>query len=153
MGQFVSSLVQEVSVALQPCENQLTDQVCSAQWVTVSSGWEVPWWGVQGKGSQQRHGISETACAQFACQWAYSPVIGSRGCQMFLWIGSPANGARLPCLVVVWAFASLGPWHIIEPLWEKPHCIQTNLGREHQLNALQAVSLFGLGERRYLAPQ
>lgn len=98
-------------------------------------------------------GISETACAQFACQWAYSPVIGSRGCQMFLWIGSPANGARLPCLVVVWAFASLGPWHIIEPLWEKPHCIQTNLGRELQLNALQAVSLFGLGERRYLAPQ
>lgn len=68
MGQFVSSLVQEVSVALQPREKQLTDQVCSAQWVTVSSGWEVPWWGVQGKGSQQRHGISETACAQFACQ-------------------------------------------------------------------------------------
>lgn len=54
MGQFVSSLVQEVSVALQPREKQLTDQVCSAQWVTVSSGWEVPWWGVQGKGSQQR---------------------------------------------------------------------------------------------------
>lgn len=101
MGQFVSSLVQEVSVVLQLHEKQLTDQVCSAQWVVVSSGREVPWWGVQGKDSQQRHGISVAACDQFACQWAYSPLVGSSGCQMLLWIGSPANGARLPCLVVV----------------------------------------------------
>lgn len=51
MEQFVSSLVQEMSIVLQLHEKKLTDEVCSAQWVTVSSGREVPWWGVQGKDS------------------------------------------------------------------------------------------------------
>lgn len=51
MGQFVSFLVQEVSIVLQLHEKKLTNQMCSAQWVAGSSGREVPWWGVQGKDS------------------------------------------------------------------------------------------------------
>lgn len=49
MGQFVSSLVQEVAIVLELHKKKLTDQMCSAQCVAVSSGREVPWWGVQGK--------------------------------------------------------------------------------------------------------
>lgn len=86
MGQFVSSLVLEVSFVLELCKKQVIDQVWSVPWMPASV------LGEKSPGGDVREGL--TAGRKHYCD---SPAynlnvagltliwLGSRGCQMLLW--------------------------------------------------------------------